>query len=125
MGEFSTMKCTITYFGDTEGELVPVGVWEVVVVVTEEEVGVMLNDCPADELRARSIGCTVVAELWFRWFMCPINLKGEAKKKRQKKENRVESARALWMVTPEVKQVLGSEWKVNKELAARPPRCWD
>jgi hypothetical protein len=84
--EFSTMKCTITYFGDTEGELVPVGVWEVVVVVTEEEVGVILDDYPADELRARSIGCTVVAELWFRWFMCPINLKGEAKKKSDKRK---------------------------------------
>jgi hypothetical protein len=119
------MKCTITYFGDTEGELVPVGVWEVVVVVTEEEVGVILDDYPADELRARSIGCTVIAELWFRWLCVRKTSREKLGKKRQKKEKRVESVRALWMVTPEVKRVLGSEWKFNKELAARPPRCWN
>jgi hypothetical protein len=76
------MKCAITYFDDA-GELVPVGAWEVVVVVAEE-VGIMLDDGPADELRERSIGCTVTAELWFRWFMCPINLKGEARERATK-----------------------------------------
>jgi hypothetical protein len=54
------MKCAITYFDDTEGELVLVGAWDVVVVVTEkeeEEVGVMLDDDgPADELRASVTG---------------------------------------------------------------------
>jgi hypothetical protein len=79
------MMCVITYFDDTEGELVPVGVWEVVIVVTEEEEGVMLGNSPADELRARGIGCTMTAELWFRWLMCPINLKGEAREKAAKK----------------------------------------
>jgi hypothetical protein len=78
------MKCAITYFDDTEGELVPVGAWEVVVVVTEEEVGVILDDGLVDELRERSTGCTVTAELWFRWFMCPINLKGEARERATK-----------------------------------------
>lgn len=75
----------MTYFDDTEGELVPVGAWEVVVIVAEkEEVGVMLDDGPADELRA-STGCTAELQLrenrWFEWFMC---LKGEARERATK-----------------------------------------
>lgn len=97
------MKCAITYFDDTEGELegefegelVLVGAWEVVVVVTlKEEVGVMLNDGPADELRASTglVVCTAGLQLelrarwWLEWFMRRANLelKGEARERAAK-----------------------------------------
>lgn len=84
------MKCAITYFDDAEGELVLVGAWEVVVVVTEkEEVGVMLDDGPADELRASTgSGCAAGLQLrerwWFEWFMRRANLKGEARERAAK-----------------------------------------
>lgn len=79
------MKCEITYFDDTEGELVPVGACEVVVVVTEkEEVGVVLGDGPADELRARSTGCALTAESWLQRFICRTIPKGEAKERATK-----------------------------------------
>lgn len=77
----------MTYFDDTEGELVAVGACEEVVVVAEkEEVGVMLEDSPADELRASSTGCTLTAELWFEWVMCRTILKGEARERATKEK---------------------------------------
>lgn len=80
----------MTYFDDTEGELVPVGAWEVVVVVTEKEVGVMLDDGLADELRASTgSACTAEWQLreswWFERLMCPTILKGEARERATKK----------------------------------------